>query len=382
MKILLLGEYSRLHNSLKEGLEKLGHQVTIVGSGDYFKNYPVDIRIENKYTKGIKLFIKKVIYKLFKIDVSSWSIKRQFFSHQTQLRNYDVVQLINENSFGCLPDIEIQLLTYIFKHNKNVFLLSCGTDYVSVKYAADNNLKYSVLTPFLEGRGSKKQFLHIHMRTSPPFEKLHFFLYERIKGVIASDLDYHLPLKNHPKYLGMIPNPINTDLLKYIDLKIEDKIIIFHGINTENYFKKGSDIFEAALDLVAIKHSDKIEIITVRSLPYKEYIHSFDRAHIVLDQVFSYDQGFNALEAMAKGKVVFTGADQEWLDYYKLKKDTVAINALPDAEKIAQKLEWLIENPDQLKIISKNARAFIEREHNGLNVATSYLKTWEMHSEF
>lgn len=126
----------------------------------------------------------------------------------------------------------------------------------------------------------------------------------------------------------------------------------------------------------------KIEIITVRSLPYKEYIHSFDRAHIVLDQVFSYDQGFNALEAMAKGKVVFTGADQEWLDYYKLKKDTVAINALPDAEKIAQKLEWLIENPDQLKIISKNARAFIEREHNGLNVATSYLKTWEMHSEF
>ena len=31
MKVLLVGEYSRLHNSLKEGLQKLGHEVFIVG---------------------------------------------------------------------------------------------------------------------------------------------------------------------------------------------------------------------------------------------------------------------------------------------------------------------------------------------------------------
>ena len=37
MKILLVGEYSRLHNSLKEGLEKLGHDVTLVGKQDGFK---------------------------------------------------------------------------------------------------------------------------------------------------------------------------------------------------------------------------------------------------------------------------------------------------------------------------------------------------------
>ena len=32
-------------------------------------------------------------------------------------------------------------------------------------------------------------------------------------------------------------------------------------------------------------------------------------------------EGFNALEAMAKGKVVFTGAEKEWLDYHNLKED-------------------------------------------------------------
>ena len=42
MKILLVGEYSGLHNSLKEGLIQLNHKVTLVSSGDNFKNYPSD----------------------------------------------------------------------------------------------------------------------------------------------------------------------------------------------------------------------------------------------------------------------------------------------------------------------------------------------------
>jgi hypothetical protein len=48
MKILLVGEYSRLHNSLKEGLLKLGHEVILLGSNDGFKDYPVDLRIKKK----------------------------------------------------------------------------------------------------------------------------------------------------------------------------------------------------------------------------------------------------------------------------------------------------------------------------------------------
>jgi hypothetical protein len=39
-------------------------------------------------------------------------------------------------------------------------------------------------------------------------------------------------------------------------------------------------------------------------VPYATYIELYNKSHIVLDQVFSYDQGYNALEAMAKGKVV------------------------------------------------------------------------------
>lgn len=224
-------------------------------------------------------------------------------------------------------------------------------------------------------------FWHALMYITPPYFKLHQFIYNNIKGVIASDLDYDIPLQNHPKYLGLIPNPIHTDRLQFTPLDVSGKIIIFHGINENNYYKKGNDLFEDALKIIQQKHSDLVEIITVRSLPYKDYINAFDTAHILLDQVYAYDQGFNALEAMAKGKVVFTGAEKEWLELYELEEDTIAINALPNAEHIASKLEWLILNPSKITEISTNARAFVEKEHHYISIAQRYINQWILHSE-
>ena len=132
------------------------------------------------------------------------------------------------------------------------------------------------------------------------------------------------------------------------------------------------------MKIIKQKFPDKVEIITTKDIPYNEYIKIYDSCHILLDQVYAYDQGYNALEAMAKGKVVFTGAEQEWLDYYNLIEDTVAINALPDANKIAEKLEWLILNPTEIGEISKNARAFIEKEHDHIAIAHCYLKKWQV----
>lgn len=376
MKILLIGEYSRLHNSLKEGLEKLGHDVTIVGFGDYFKNYPIDIKLQLNYQQGLPRLFKRIVYKLLKIDLISLDIQKQFEKTKHHFSNFDVVQLINENAFNTLPNIEEKLLDYIFQNNKNVYLLSCGTDYTSVNFAIKGGFKYSILTPYFEGKEKEKEYVYALKFSKKHYQKLHQFIFKNIRGVIASDLDYHLPLQGTPKYLGMVPNPINTDILEYQQLEISDKIIIFHGINTSKYYKKGNDIFDKALALINEKYNNKIEIVTTKDLPYNDYIKVFNRAHIVLDQVFAYDQGYNALEAMAKGKVVFTGAEQEWLDYYGLEKDTVAINALPDATSLADKLEWLIENPENISTISKNARAFIEKEHYYINMANEYLKKW------
>ena len=72
MKILLIGEYSRLHNSLKEGLLKLGHEVAINGFNDGFKDFPIDLRFEKKFEKGFLKKIKVLTFYLTRFDISSY----------------------------------------------------------------------------------------------------------------------------------------------------------------------------------------------------------------------------------------------------------------------------------------------------------------------
>jgi glycosyltransferase involved in cell wall biosynthesis len=377
MKIILVGEYNRSHKFLKEGLVKLGHQVLVIGLNDGFKNVDVDIPIKTHYDKGLLKKWKVLIFKLFKIDLHSVSVKKQIIKNKALLSGHDVVQFINETPLLCQPKTEQQIFDLLTSINKKSFLLSAGCDYPSIKYAYDQKFRYSILTPYFEGRLPAQDFSLGLKYIKPEFEALHEHIYKQIAGVISCDLDYTIPLEHHPKHLGLIPHPINTDTIEFSELQIKDKVVIFHGINRQNYYKKGNDIFEKSLAILSEKHSDNIEIITVESLPYKAYISTFDRAHIVLDQVYSYDQGYNALEAMAKGKVVFTGAEQEWLDHFKVKEDTIAINALPDAQSIAKKLEWLILHPDIIQEISKNARAFVEKEHHYIACAERFLALWK-----
>lgn len=378
MRILLVGEYSRLHNSLKEGLEALGHEVYIIGSGDYFKNFPVDMQIKRRFDKGIGKKIKVGVYKLFKIDSTSVNMLQQFFSYSHQLRNYDIVQLINESALGMQPTEEKKAIRALKRHNKNIFLLSCGTDYTSVSFAMDKKIRYSIFTPLLENRIAKNFYSAALRYLKPDYKELHEYLYEEIiQGVIASDMDYHIPLKNNDKYLGLIPNPINTDKIHFKHIEQTEKLVIFMGINRSNYFMKGMDFFEKALEKIQQEFPDKVEVITAENLPYKEYIQEYERAHILLDQVYSFDQGYNALEAMAKGKVVFTGAEKEWRETYEYLEDEVCINALPDVDYLVEKLRKLINTPEEIKRIGSQARAHVEKHHDYKKVAATYLKTWQ-----
>ncbi|WP_370391781.1 glycosyltransferase [uncultured Winogradskyella sp.] len=377
MRILLVGEYSRLHNSLKEGLEKIGHEVVLLGHHDGFKNYPVDLPIRRRYTSGLRKTFKNGLYYLFGYDLESQNIKAQIKNLKSKASQFDIVQFINEAPFGCTVQTEKQIFDLLSSWNDTSFLLSCGTDYTSVNFANENQFKYSILTPYYLHKDDAHSDSYGLKFLNPKFKNLHEHIFSTVKGVIASDMDYHLPLKGHPKYLGMVPNPVNTDKISYQPIDISGKIIIFHGINSMHYYKKGNDLFEDALIEIKSKYNDRVDIITMRDVPYQQYIEAYNSAHILLDQVYAYDQGYNALEAMAKGKVVFTGAEQEWLDYYNLEEDTVAINALPNVKAIIAKLSWLIENPERISEISTNARRFIEEHHHYVTSAKHYLELWK-----
>jgi len=375
MKVLLVGEYSHLHNSLKDGLQALGHEVFIIGHNDGFKNFPVDFPIQKKWDSGFLKKIKIALYKISGFDISSYLTFRQFLKFKKQCSGFDVVQLINENSFYCTYYFEKKIISSLLKNNKKLFLLSTGYDYLNVKYCFENPDFKSIIPLYLNHKIDKKSFENVLKFLEKAFLKLHQFIYKNINGIIATDLDYHLPLQGNEKYLGMIPNPINIDKLRFEPLDIADKIIIFHGINNENYLKKGNDYFEKALEIIGQKYTSKVEIITVRSVPYAKYINLYNRCHILLDQIYAYDQGYNALEGMAKGKVVFTGAEKEFTARYNL-SEKVCINAIPDVDYLVKELSFLIENQDEIIAIGKRARAFIEREHDYIRITRYYQDIW------
>jgi glycosyltransferase involved in cell wall biosynthesis len=375
MKILLVGEYSRLHNSLKEGLIELGHEVLLISTGDFFKNYPSDITLKRKFDSGIARKVKVGLYKLLGIDITSTSIKKQFLSHKSALKGFDVVQLINENPLTTSPKIAIDIISFLKKHNKKLFLLSCGTDYISVSHALSDAHPYSILSNYKDGTYDKDRYKFILKYLDDAHKRLHDYVYSLIDGVIASDMDYHLPLVGHKKYLGLIPNPVNLSKLTYTSITSERPIVIFMGINRNNIHTKGIHYFEAALNNIQKKYSEAIRIEIVENLPYAEYIEKYNQAHIVLDQVLAYDQGYNALEAMAKGKVVLTGAETAFTIHYNL-TETVAINALPDVSYLTETIAQLIKNPERIQQIGKEARAFVKKEHDHVKVAKQYLETW------
>jgi hypothetical protein len=376
VRILLVGEFSRLHNSLKEGLTALGHEVVIIANGDGFKNYPADLSTKAKWCETkLGNIPRQIIFRLTRFDIARIEFGIRFYFHLNKLKDFDVVQFINEAPIQTTPSLERFLLKKLIHQNKKTFLLCCGVDYLVAQHFIEKKERYSIMNPYFENPKSKKEYQFLLDFLSKSHKKTHQLIYQNIHGVIASDIDYLLPMQGHPKFLGLTPNPINTAAIDFSELKIDDKIILFLGINRGTYFTKGITFFEKALEIVKEKMGDRIEIIIAENLPYQTYINQYNRAHIILDQVYSFDQGYNALEAMAKGKVVFTGAEIEFEKYYNL-TEKVAINALPDVDSLVKDLTHLIENPAEISTIGKRARTFIEEHHNYKNCAEDYLSKW------
>ncbi|QIH38288.1 glycosyltransferase family 4 protein [Flavobacterium sp. Sr18] len=377
MKILLIGEYSRLHNSLKEGLVALGHEVILLSSGDYFKKFDSDYSFHSSFLSGYWLprKIKNVIHKLTGIDLEKAERGLRFYLLIPKLQNFDHVQLINSDAIETFPFFSRFLYKKLFKKIKNRSLLICGDETPVIDYLLKRETDYSILTPYFKDNSLEKHFEYPLKYTSKNYRKTFDWLVENCQNMIASDLDYKIPMEKMGYSVYFIPNPVNTRKIDFQEQKINDKIVVFLGINRASYIKKGIPYFEKALRIIQEKYIEKVTVIISENLPYKDYINLYNTAQIVLDQMYAEDQGYNALEAMAKGKVVFTGAGKAFMGYYNL-TEKVNINALPDVDYLVNELSFLIENPESIVAIGKRARAFIEREHEYVNIASQYLKAW------
>ena len=112
MRILLLGEYSNVHNTLARGLRELGHEVTVASNGDFWRDYSRDINLARDMgITGTVSFLYRLLRALPK------------------MRGYDIVQLINPVFLELKAERLYRIFDYLKRHNGKVVLLAAGDDY-------------------------------------------------------------------------------------------------------------------------------------------------------------------------------------------------------------------------------------------------------------
>ncbi len=242
MKILLLGEYSRLHNSLKEGLVALGHAVTIVSSGDDFKKYDSDYSIHSAFFSRFWLIRKSsnLLFKITKIDLEKIERALRFYFLLPKLKDYNHVQLINSDAIETYPFLARFLYKKLFQTIDSRSLLVCGDETPVIDYLSKKEMKYSVLTPYFNDNSLGKQFHFPLKYRTKSYRKTFDWLDDNCNSLIASDLDYKIPLEAMGYKAHFIPNPINVDVIEFNELEINTKVVIFLGINRGSYIKKES----------------------------------------------------------------------------------------------------------------------------------------------
>ena len=343
-----------------------------MSTGDAFKNYPADVKLTAKRIEGFGLLnlYRKALFRFTRLDIASLEIGYRALDFLYNRKPYDVIQLINEYPIKSPYFLERRIVERLRQLTPKLVVLACGDDYSYL-----NNLDKLPHHPALQH--PEVEFPHSEKYLTASHKKYHEFVFQKKDGVISSDLDYHPAYTGTPDYYGMIPNPVHLENFEFSLPEKTNPIVIFHGINQTNYYKKGNNYFEEALDVITKKYPKHVEVITVTSLPYSKYLKTYSRAHIILDQTYALDQGYNALEAMAQGKVVFTGAGTSFCKKYHVEKNSVAIHTIPDVNQIVKNLETLIKNPQRIAAIGRNARNFIEEHHDSIAVARQYIKAWE-----
>ena len=131
-----------------------------------------------------------------------------------------------------------------------------------------------------------------------------------------------------------------------------------------------------ALQRLHADFPDDCEILKAESVPYEQYKRMVDDCDILLDQLYGYSPGMNALLALAKGKIVVGGAEEECYDILGEKELRPMINVIPDEEDVYNKLKWLIENKKKIAQLQRESIEYIRRHHTPVEVAKRYLDFW------
>ena len=358
MKILLMGEYSNVHATLAEGLRKLGHHVTVLSNGDFWKNYPRDINMVRKPGKlgGIMYLIK-------------------LYTIVHKLRGYDIVQLINPMFLELKAERIFPIYRYLRKHNKRVILGGYGMDYYWVNVCCnDKPLRYSDFNIGNELRTNADALKERKDWLGTAKEQLNRMIAEDCDGIITGLYEYWVCYQpRFPQKTVFIPFPIHLYAQPLdIPLSIPQKVKLFIGINKNRSEYKGTDIMLKAAQAIAEKYPERTELRIAQNVPFHQYVEMMNGSDAILDQLYSYTPSMNPLEAMAHGIICIGGGEPENYEIIHESELRPIINVQPNYESVYQELEHLVLHPELIPMLKRQSIAYVNKHHDYMKVAKQY----------
>lgn len=363
MKILLIGEYSNVHNTLAAGLRALGHEVTVASDGDSWKDYPRDIDLSRG--SGSISFMCKLLKAL------------------PRMRGYDVVQLINPVFMELKAERIMPIYRYLRRHNGKMVMGAFGMDYYWVSVNTDiRPLRYSDFnfsdTPRtdIEAQRFRDEWI------GTPKQKINEQIALDCDGIPAGLYEYwatynevHTACPDGRRIcdkMRFIPYPIVMPEI-YRTSFYGGPVKLFVGISRSRSAYKGTDIMLRAAQALKEKYPDKLELKTAQGVPFDEYCRMMDGSDVILDQLYSYTPSMNALLAMSKGIIVVGGGEPENYDILGENQLRPIINVQPNEQSVYDELKQLILHPERISDLKRESVEYIKRHHDYIKVARQYL---------
>jgi len=361
MRVLLLGEFSGLHQNLAVGLREFGVDVTVASDGDGWKDYPRDIDLFRDFEKSRNIFLFKLLKRI------------------PNLSGYDVVQLNNPKFLNATPTFNSLVFNYLNLTNKNIFLGAHGMDTYYINYALSGKLKHSVFqVPQIQNDPHIIQLKKLAKNCTEL--NLNKKIAQKSKGIVASSPGYYLSYKkSFPNKTTYIPVPIDTKYhSKVFTLNNHSKKIkFFLGKMKGRIYRKGTDVIHDVLLELKKKYPNDIELIIVNSVPFNEYQTLLNSSHVLCDQLYAYGIGLNGLIAQSKGLIVCGGADEEMYNALGEEKNRPIIDLNVPRKKMLESFEQIIANKSILHELSSKNRDFVVKHHDSAVIAEKYIKFWK-----
>lgn len=362
MKVLLVGEYSGVHNNLKTGLKKLGVDVLLISTGDTWKNFDSDIIL---HTSGNVL--KKQIYNYILLQLN-----------KRNMLNVDVVQFINPSYFYYIDHYFADFAFQLMQHTKASVSLLAGCDCNMAKYF--DRLIPNICPVCL--KEYKKNNATCKFKSDYDYMKYEKQFYSRVDAIVPCEWDYY---KIYNDYVRIYNDKLTDIILYPIDCSVirpkykkQSKLVVHHPFNREN---KGTATIERVFRKLEKNFSGRVAFEIRGHMPIQQYLNYLDSIDIMVDGVegYGYGLGMSSLMAMAKGKVVMgvkektdvLGMNNDWL------YDNPQVEVGKDCEEIANFIEQVLISRDKLESVQRASRSYVRKYHDTRVISNKYLKLYK-----